>query len=219
MLNDKIQIIYKAVKYANLKVKPNQAVILTVPLTMTPKEIDHILKKRADWIRQHVERFAKNTVPKKELVSGEAFRYLGKSYRLKVIESAEARAKLNRGYFELYLPDKNDYTHKAKLIDAWYKTRAEEQFQKVIEKYLPIVKVEINTVRIRAMKTRWGSCNSKKSYINLNLELIKKPNSAIEYVVFHELAHLIHPNHSKQFYTYLSLHMPDWRKRKEKLEI
>ena len=65
------------------------------------------------------------------------------------------------------------------------------------------------------MKTRWGSCNPHKGYINLNLELIKNPKESIEYVVFHELSHLIHPNHSKEFYSYISAYMPDWKRRKE----
>ncbi|CAC9587858.1 Putative predicted metal-dependent hydrolase [Bathymodiolus heckerae thiotrophic gill symbiont] len=74
-----------------------------------------------------------------------------------------------------------------------------------------IVNKEIKQVRIRKMKTRWGSCNPEKSYINLNSELIKAPIQCIEYVIFHELAHLIHPNHDKGFYTYLTIHMPNWK--------
>jgi len=67
------------------------------------------------------------------------------------------------------------------------------------------------------MKTRWGSCNSQKGYINLNLELIKEPIRCIEYVVAHELAHLIHPNHSKEFYNYLSYLLPEWKELKKRL--
>ena len=68
------------------------------------------------------------------------------------------------------------------------------------------------------MKTRWGSCNPTKGYINLNSELIKKSKECIEYVIFHELTHLIHIDHNKQFYNFLSVYMPNWKKRKEKLE-
>lgn len=218
MQKNDVTLIYKDVKHANLKVKPTCEVLLTAPLDMTDREIDHILKKRASWIEQYLELFSKNKQQKKELVSGENFVYLGRNYRLKVIESKEEKAKLNRGYFELYIKDKNDYSKKAKLIEAWYKTKAQDHFGKTVGRYAPIVKMDIKTVRIRAMKTRWGSCSPKKSYINLNLELIKKPKSAIEYVIFHELAHLVHHNHDKQFYNYLCLHMPDWEKRKSKLE-
>lgn len=218
MPNDNVQIIYKDVKHSNLKVKPNKEVVLTVPLGMTDREIEHILKKRISWINKQLELFSKNEQQKKELVSGESFVYLGRTYRLKVITSTDEKAKLNRGYFELYVKDKNDYSKKEKLIENWYKEKAKEHFQKTIDKYSHIVKMNINTIRIRAMKTRWGSCNPKKSYINLNLELIKKPKVAIEYVVFHELVHLVHHNHDKQFYNYLSLYMPDWQKRKDRLQ-
>ncbi|MEA3490747.1 MAG: M48 family metallopeptidase [Campylobacterota bacterium] len=80
---------------------------------------------------------------------------------------------------------------------------------KAIEKYKPVVKKEVEHIRIREMKRRWGSCNPSKGYINLNSELIKKPTECIEYVVFHELAHLVYSDHSSQFYNYLSLYMPD----------
>lgn len=218
MQRDNITILYKDIKHTNLKVKPNQEVLLTIPLDMTDREIEHILQKREAWIKHQVEFFEKNTQQKEELVSGECFVYLGRTYRLKVLESNDEKARLNRGYFELYVKDKNDYSKKEKLINDWYKAKAIEYFQKNIEKYNAIVKLEIKSIRIRSMKTRWGSCNPKKSYINLNLELIKKPKSSIEYVIFHELVHLIHNDHSKNFYNYLSLHMPDWQKRKGKLE-
>jgi hypothetical protein len=90
-------------------------------------------------------------------------------------------------------------------------------FKKAIEKYKLIVKEEIETVRVREMKTRWGSCNPAKGYINLNLKLIEKPTECIEYVVFHELAHLVHADHSAKFYNYLNLFMSDWKRRKGRL--
>jgi len=217
MQRNDIKIIYKHVKNASLKVKPNLEVLLTVPVDMTNKEIDYILKKREDWINKHLEFFSDNQVVEKKLISGEDFVYLGKHYRLKVIESNNERVKLNHSYFEVYVENKGDYDKKTKLIDEWYKEKAKKHFQKAIDKYQSIVNIDINRIRIRKMKTRWGSCNPSKSYINLNLELIKKPKVAIEYVIFHELTHLIHHNHGKNFYNYLSLHMPDWKKRKEKL--
>lgn len=213
-----IKIIYKNVKYANLKVKPTQEVILTVPFGMGEKEIEQILHKRQAWIEKQVAFFRERVIPPKERVCGETFLYLGKSYQLKVIEGGAEQIKLTQDHFELSLYDKRDNKRKAQLIDQWYRERAGEQFGQAIEKFAPIVQKKINRVTIKLMKTRWGSCNHTKGYINLNLELIKRPYEAIEYVVWHELAHLIHPNHSWAFYHYLSLHMPDWQERKAKLE-
>ncbi len=209
-----INIIYKDVKNANLKVKPDGKVILTAPFDMSDKEIEYILDKRDTWIRKQLELFSKNRETKRELVSGENFIYLGKNYRLKVIEADYEKSKLNRKYFELYLKDKNNYIKKEKLINNWYKSKADVYFKEIVDRYSKIVKVKVNSIKIRSMKTRWGSCNPKKSYINLNLELIKKPKVAIEYVIFHELTHLLHYHHDRNFYNYLTL----WQKRKKRLE-
>jgi predicted metal-dependent hydrolase len=110
-------------------------------------------------------------------------------------------------------------TKKKALLDSWYKTKANLHFDKALEKYQQIVKKDIKSVKIREMKTRWCSCNPAKSYINLNSQLIKRSTQCIEYVVFHELTHLIYTDHNKQFYNFMSVYMPDWKNRKDKLEL
>lgn len=215
-----VKVIKKDIKNITLKVKPNCDVILTVPLKTDDKHITYILEKRKSWISKKVEFFeANNKVEKKEYVSGESFKYLGKNYRLKVIESNIEQVKLLRGYIQIFVKDKKNINKKQKLLNEWYILKAEKYFKKVVEEYLSIVKKEVKNIKIRQMKTRWGSCNTSKGYINLNSELIKKRRESIEYVIFHELAHLVHPNHSREFYNYLDTYMPDWKKRKEKLEI
>jgi len=211
-----VRIVKKDVKHINLKVKPSGEVILTAPTDGDEKDIAYVLKKRAAWIEKKIAFFdAHRDEDKKEYVSGENFCYLGRNYRLKVIEAKELEeVKLQRGYLQVFVKDVAKYEKKERLIKAWYTEKAKIHFQKAIEKYKPIVKQEIETVRIREMKTRWGSCNPSKGYINLNLKLIEKPTECIEYVIFHELAHLVHPNHSVKFYNYLTLLMPDWRKRR-----
>ncbi len=214
-----VQIIKKDVKQINIKVKPNCEVVLTAPQDTTDEHIDFVLQKRADWIAKKVDFFKKyQPAANKEYVSGENFVYLGRNYRLKVIESQNEGVKLQRGYLQVFVKDKNNLAKKQRLVKEWYLIKAEEHFQKAIDKYQPIVKEGITNIRIREMKTRWGSCNPVKGYINLNSKLIKKPTVCIEYVIFHELAHLVYPDHSRQFYNYLSLFMPDWKERKRKLE-
>lgn len=214
-----IQIIKKDVKNINIRVKPNCEVILTSPLKTTDEHISYVIKKRTNWIKQKLEFYNSNQpLLLREYVSGENFKYLGRNYRLKVIESEEEIVKLQRGYLQLFIKDTNNLTKKKILIDTWYKTKAKIHFDKALKKYKKIIKKDIKSIKIREMKTRWGSCNPVKSYINLNSELIKKPTQCIEYVVFHELTHLIHTDHDKQFYNYMSSYMPDWKKRKDKLE-
>lgn len=218
MLNDNVSIVFKNVKHSSVRVKPTCEVVVTVPEMTSQEEIERILVKRQAWIETQRSLFQKKKPLIKELVSGENIEYLGKNYRLKVIESPNEDVKLARGYINIYVKDKANFERKKRLLDGWYKEKAHYHFRKALKKYNPLITQEVKTVSIRVMKTRWGSCNPAKSYINLNLELIKKPKMAIEYVVFHELAHLIHLNHDQKFYNFLSLHMPDWQKRKANLE-
>ena len=213
-----VKIIKKDVKNITLKVRPSGEAILTAPNSVSDEHIKFIMQKRAQWIAQKRAFFASFKMPKKEYVSGEDFRYLGRSYRLKVVQSKEERVKLQRGYLELFVKDKSDLKRRENLIYEWYHEKAMIYFFNILQEFNKMVKQDIKSVKIRQMKTRWGSCNPYKSYINLNIELIKKPKVCIEYVVFHELAHLHYPDHSKEFYDYLSLYMPDWQKRKEILE-
>jgi predicted metal-dependent hydrolase len=213
-----IQIIKKDIKHIHLKVKPNGEVILTAPMESRENEITYVLNKRAEWIEKKLAFFdAHRDAGEKTYVSGENVRYLGRNYRLKIIEKPEEGVKLQRGYMQIFVKDKKNLGRKKRLLQEWYRQKAQIRFHKAIEKYKPLIRKEITTIRIREMKARWGSCNPAKGYINLNLKLIEKPAECIEYVVFHELAHLIHADHSRRFYAYLDLHMPDWRRRKERL--
>jgi len=214
-----VLIVRKNVKHINIKVKPNGEVILTVPTRSDEKDIAYVLKKRAAWIEKKIAFFdGHRDVSVKEYVSGENFRYLGRNYRLKVIESREEGVKLQRGYLQVFVKHRDHLGRKKRLLRQWYMQKARHHFHKAIEKYQPLVQKEVDRICIREMKSRWGSCNPSKGYINLNLTLIEKPTECIEYVVFHELAHLVHADHSRRFYAYLDLYMPDWRKRKERLE-
>ncbi|MCZ6167427.1 M48 family metallopeptidase [Campylobacter ureolyticus] len=211
-----IEILRKDVKNFTLRVKPNGKTELVVPLLATKKHIDKILEKRKNWIDEKKEYFSKFKSVEKKLISGENMKYLGKNYRLKVYETYKnERVILSRGKLNLYVKNKDDYNKKLNLIECWYKEKAMIHFLNTVNKYNKITQKDSINVRIRKMKTRWGSCNKTKKYINLNLNLIKKPKICIEYVVFHELAHLIYPNHSKDFYNYLSLYMSDWKEREK----
>jgi predicted metal-dependent hydrolase len=212
-------IVKKDIKHINLRVKPNLEVIMSVPFKTTDKHIEYVLNKRSDWIKDKLAFYKlKPAELKKEYVSGENCAFLGKNYRLKVIQSSKEEVKLKGGYLNLFVKNTNNFQKKKYLLEQWYKDKAQYHIQKAFKKYQVIVKKDVAKIRIRKMKARWGSCNPQKSYINLNVDLIKTQTRCIEYVVFHELTHLIYPNHDKNFYNYLSLHMPNWQKIKNKLE-
>jgi predicted metal-dependent hydrolase len=210
-----VKIVKKDVKNITLRVKATCEVVLTVPFKINDEYVKMFLKRKQGWINKKVNFFRSKIVLQKEYVSEETFEYLGKNYRLKVIKSDKEGIELDGDYCLLFTKNEDDFLKKEKIVQNWYRENAKKVFLEIVEKYKSVVKKEIKTVRVRKMKTRWGSCNPHKGYINLNLELIKKPKESIEYVVFHELSHLIHPNHSKEFYSYISAYMPDWKRRKE----
>ena len=216
-----IAIVKKSVKHINIRVKPSGEVVLTAPLGTEESYIQSVIAKKRAWIEKKLKFYSEHNFGKereKEFVSGESFRYLGKNYRLKVMESDKNEIVLQRGYIQLYVRDRNDFSLKKKLVEMWYKKQAGEYFEKIVQEYAAIVKKTPSSVQIRKMKTKWGSCNPEKLTITLNQKLIEKPLHCIEYVIFHELAHFLYPNHSKEFYSYLSTYMSDWEKRKRELE-
>ena len=118
--------------------------------------------------------------------------------------------KIPEGKF-LYLGNLYDKSQLKEDLYLFYYRKAEVLFGELIDKYIVYINKSVTKIRIKKMKTRWGSCNYKKGYINLNIELMKKDIKFIEYVVLHELTHLIHPNHSKEFYKFIENIMPNFR--------
>ena len=208
---------YKDVKEVTIKVKPTLKVEVVAPFDTSLQYIEQLLNKRKLWIDKHLALFKSAQPLPRSYVSGESFDYLGRSYRLKVITSEHNHVVLKSGILYLYCQDSDDQALKAALIDQFYHTKAQYHFEVILAKYRYLYGDDV-VIRIRKMKTRWGSCNPVKRYINLNQALIKKPKRAIEYVVLHEIAHLTYADHSQQFYAYLTSLMPDWKKVKHQLD-
>lgn len=215
----------KNVKNINLNVKPDMTIVVSANEEVPLDYILGFVRNKAPWIVKNMNYF-KDVQPehtlKKEYVSGETFKYLGKQYRLKVEEvNKEEGVKYYQGFIHLYVKDKNNLGRKEKLINEWFRNRAKLNFKEslervfgVIEKY-EVVKPEIH---IRTMKARWGSCIKEKNIILLNLELIKAPKFCIDYVILHEMTHFIYENHHSDFYNFMTSLMPDWKERKEILD-
>ena len=216
----KLTIIRKEIKSVNIKVKAIGEVVITVPPNTTQVYIDKVIAKRKKWIKEQLEFFKENYVEKsqKEYVSGESTRYLGKNYRLKIFFSVEEKVKFYRGYIHLYVNDKSNKSKIKKLLDTWYRQQANKVFKELLNKYQELTRQTINKFIIREMTSRWGSCNIEKKQISLNIKLIEKPKYCIESIILHELTHLKYPYHTKEFFNYLLVYMPDYEWRKEKLE-
>ncbi len=219
MKMSRVTIVRKGMRHLNLRVRPEGEVVLSVPYDCADEEIARLLKKREAWIEEKLAFFRRFASPAaREYVSGENVPYLGRNYRLRIIESAEEGVSFQRGYVRLFVKNRTDRERKKRLLEGWYRKRAQVRFAKAMELYISRVGVAPKEVAIRRMKSRWGSCIPATRRILLNLRLIEKPTACIEYVVLHELAHLLYPSHDRAFYNFLDLHMPDWRGRKERLE-
>jgi predicted metal-dependent hydrolase len=213
---------FTARKTLAITVNPDLSVLVTAP---QGKEIDAIkakVKKRANWILKQQEYFKTflPTTPPRQFVSGETHYYLGKQYRLKVTESNEENIKLKNGYIIISVQNKSDPIQVKSVFEKWLISRGQMHFQKSLEKCLEKFKryeMQAPKIQIRKMSKRWGSFG-RRGVVYLNPELIKSPSYCIDYVITHELCHLIFPNHSRQFYELLGRIMPDWEQRKLKLE-
>jgi len=221
----KFELHRKEVKNINLNVKPDMTIVVSANEKVPLDFILKFVKGKAPWILKNVNYF-KDVQPEnistKDYVSGESFKYLGKQYRLKVEEMGKSEfVKYYQGFIYIYVKDKNNYKRKEKLLNDWFREKAEKNFIQSLERIYPIVEkygVKKPQIHIRTMKARWGSCIKDKNIILLNYELIKAPKFCIDYVVLHELIHFKYKNHDGTFYNFMTSVMPDWKQRKEILD-
>ena len=210
-------------KSLGITVTVDKKVVVNAPEDKSIEEITARVYKRARWIIKQLN-FYKSLPRLKEerkYISGETHRYLGRQYRLKVLRGQPKSVKLSGGYIVMTLPDNENKTSKESLLKEWYRKNAKAKFKDYIEEcYKEFSQYNINypILEVKEMKTRWGSCNYNNKII-LNLELIKKSSLCIKYVITHELCHLKYYNHGKPFFDLLTMIMPDWKKRKTKLEF
>lgn len=191
----------KHVKYARLRVDRNGDIYLTLPILFPKFMVLEFLNKNKAWIENRVNFIKSKSLPENKTM------LLGQIYSLKFDESFKKTEILCDEIRALNL---NEFI-------KFKKDFAKNEYMKFINLYLPIINKPINKLTIRDMKTRWGSCNFKKGYINLALNLVEKSPELIEYVVLHELTHLIFPHHQKSFYDYIASLMPDFRDREKRL--
>ena len=214
----------KHVKNLNLRVRKDGSVFVSANEMVPCEEIDLFIQSKASYILKAIDHFSELAQYKpqpKQYVSGETFYIQGRGLRLRVSQAKEDTISSDGVYIFLEVKDINDVEKKRRIVTRFLDQECKTIFSEVMDALYPMVEkygIEKPTLRIRAMETRWGSCLTKKRIITLNKRLLEAPRNCIEYVVMHELCHLIHPNHSKTFYAFLSMLMPDWKERKITLE-
>ena len=206
-----------------IAVESDASVRVVAPFDATPETIDAKVRKRAAWIKRQ-QRFFKLFLPRtpeRRFVGGETHLYLGRQHRLKIRKGEQEGVKLARGFIIVTLRDPESSRRVELLIDQWYRERAYLKFAERLEaslgRFSDPGSYRPKRLSIRKMKQRWGSM-SVRGQLLLNLRLIEAPSNAIDYVITHELCHVKENNHGPRFHALLSKVMPDWQKRKERLE-
>jgi len=209
----------KKVKNINLRIKPNMEIYISVPMNLHRDYIENFIRSKEEWIKSVLKKVEDVKEKQKgfEYKNGEIYKFLGKEYNLIVRTgnfngvSLKNDAKSNVMILTVNENIFENIDEKKKVMEKWYFENAKKLFLKVMEKWLEILDEHVEKVAIKPMKTRWGSCNYVKKYINLNTELIKRTPFEIEYVILHELTHLKYPNHGKGFYNYIEWYMPNYK--------
>lgn len=209
-------------KSLEIAVHPDKSIIVKAPSDAALELIEARIKKRARWIKRQIAYFTQfePQTPARQYIAGESHLYLGRQYRLKIEDAEKDNVLLKNGYIYLETTSRQpDYIQR--LMDLWYRRRAKSYFSQIFDdSWCTFNKNDLDKphLKLQKMNMRWGSL-SAKGQLTLNLKLIQAPRGCIEYVVMHELCHLIHHNHSAEFYKLLERIMPDWERRKYKLEM
>ena len=216
-----VEVVRKAIRHLHITVyPPDGRVRMTVPFWAGESAIRLAVTERLAWIKGHREKFAGQVrQPERAMAAGETHWFLGKKYSLDIREVSGREGVILKGTdtMELAVRAGSDTAHRRDLLDRWYREQLKQEIAPLIAKWEPALGVKASAWGVRKMKTRWGSCNVKARRLWFSLELAKKPPECLEYVVVHELAHLLERRHDARFKEIMTLHLPQWRQIKKRL--
>ncbi len=216
-----IDVIRKDIKNIHLSIYPPTGRIrLAVPNHINDETIRRYIASKSGWIKKHLAEFEQTERPPQlEYVSGESHYLAGKRYLLNVIpDSRINRIRLrDNAYIELSVRPGTSSSYRSQMLQEWYRARLKVRIQPLIQKWQEIIGVQINEWAVKQMKTRWGTCNTRAKRIWINLELAKRSEESLEYIIVHELMHLLERHHNEKFKALMDKYLPDWRVRKERL--
>jgi predicted metal-dependent hydrolase len=214
-------VIRKRIKNLHVSVLPPAGKVrITVPEGMKDDAVRTLLATRLSWIRKQQGKFTnQERQTKRNYVSGESHFLWGKNYRLELVYQEGAPRVFLKGKSKIVLQVRphSSTEKRAEVMNGWYRAQLLPKAQALITKWDKRIGASARHWAIKKMKTRWGTCNHKKARILLNLELAKKPITCLEYVVVHELVHILENKHSQRFSDLMSLHLPKWRSIRDDL--
>lgn len=221
MLGDiPVEVVFKKIKNIHLKVyAPSGDVRITAPARMSLKRVAVFANSKLNWIikqRQKIQAQPRET-PRKFFDQENHFVW-GKPYILHLLESNFAQSvELENNQMILRARPNADVQKKRALVEAYYREQIKQALPSLIAKWEPLMKVTVKRFYVRQMKTKWGSCTPARQSIRLNTGLAKRNPVCLEYVVVHEMVHLLEPSHNKRFYALMDHFMPQWKNHKKQL--
>lgn len=216
-----IHTIKKDIKNIHLGVyPPDGRVKVSAPNKTTDEAINVLIISKMPWIKKQQSKFNKQErQTKREYVSGESHFFMGNRYILNVINSHSLpRVEIKRKtQMDMYATPETTVEKREELLNSFYRSELKRQIPALIEKWEKITGIRVREFRIKKMKTKWGSCSPKSQRVWINLELAKKPRHCLEYVIVHEMTHLVEKNHTEKFKVLLGSFMKQWNQFKEEL--
>ncbi len=215
-----IQVTRKAIKNAHLSVHPPEGRVTLVAPSSTRLDVARAYAiSKLGWIRTQQEKLRNQAreSPRK-FIERESHQICGRRH-LMTVKHADAKpcVRLDHKRITLTVRPGADAKKRAEVIHEWHKSLLHEVVPTIIKKWQPKLKVHVASYFLQRMKTKWGSCNHRDKHIRLNTELLKKPKDLLEYVIVHEMAHIIEPTHSERFVALLDKHYPTWREARAEL--
>lgn len=215
-----VEIVRKPIKNLHLGVYPPDGhVRVSAPEAITDTALRVAVIDRMAWIRRQQMRFREQARESpREYISGETHFYLGRRYRLSVVETrGHARIRLAGRRMELHCRPGSSSQRRAEVLYQWYRARLRDLLAPLVESWAERLGVEVADWRLKRMKTKWGACNAARGRLWFNVELAKKPQPCIEYIVVHELAHLVSRHHGRPFVSLMDQHLPKWQSLRREL--
>lgn len=217
----KVDVVRKQIKNLHLGVYPPRGrVRVAAPLGLTRDAVRLAVIDKLSWIKRQRAKFeAQPRQSVRELVSGETHYFLGRRYRLRVIERSGRAEVVQNGKHGiiLYVRPHSDRECRERLLLEWYRVQLKELAGPLLTKWQKTLHVQVSSWGVRKMKTKWGSCNPLTGHVLVNLELAKKPVQCLEYVIVHELVHLLERKHNDRFIALIDKHLPNWKQYRDEL--
>lgn len=216
-----IDVVKKDIKNLHLAVyPPNGRIRIAAPKQLDDETIRLHIVSKLSWIKKNIAKFEQaDRLSSRDYVSGESHYLEGKRYLLNVIDNASINQIKLRGktYIDLYEKPGTPLLHRPLMLQEWYRARLKVRIEPLLTKWQEVIGVQINEWAVKQMKTKWGTCNTRAKRVWINLELSKKPDDCLEYIIVHELMHLIEKHHNDNFKALMDKFLPDWRVRKDRL--